>query len=219
MKPFTFHELIHEQGTSAATRDRVLARMDDLSVTYGEFLERALDWGALFLESVGRRPPQVAVLMRNNLEFLYCYGGVAFSGGTLFAINGGLGGDVLSAVIDASRAEILVVDREHRAAADAVRRALPRVERVIEVGGAELSAELERIRSARGNRLELSGPGEDVAADSPFCVVYTSGTTGLPKGVINSHGKLRGIGIVLAGMLRLGPDDVGYISMPLFHSN
>src|SRR5215216_5292443 len=115
MKPFTFHELIHQRAADAATADRVMARMGEAVVTYREYAARSLDWAALFLQSVGARPPQVAVLMKNNLEFLDCYGGVAFAGGTLFAINSGLGGEVLAAVIEVSGAALVVVDREHRA--------------------------------------------------------------------------------------------------------
>src|SRR5262245_52076288 len=220
MQPFTFHDLVLERATNEATRDRTMARMDDQVVSFHEFAQRSLAWAALFAQSGSKsETPQVAVLMRNNLEFLDCYGGVAFSGGTLFGINTGLGGDVLRAVIDASGAEVVVVDREHYAALDAIRPALSRVARVIEVESPGTRAELDRIRTEHGERLDVPASGESVSAESPMCVVYTSGATGLPKGVINSHGKLRGIGIVLAGMLHLVPDDVGYISMPLFHSN
>jgi fatty-acyl-CoA synthase len=50
-------------------------------------------------------------------------------------------------------------------------------------------------------------------------VIYTSGTTGLPKGINNNHFKLLVIGLNVSRQLRLGPDDVGYACMPLFHSN
>ena len=50
-------------------------------------------------------------------------------------------------------------------------------------------------------------------------VIYTSGTTGLPKGINNNHFKFLVIGLTVSRSLELGPDDVGYACMPLFHSN
>jgi fatty-acyl-CoA synthase len=54
---------------------------------------------------------------------------------------------------------------------------------------------------------------------SPVIVIYTSGTSGLPKGVPCTHIKLVGAGFVVQSAVHLNKHDRGYISMPLFHSN
>jgi acyl-CoA synthetase (AMP-forming)/AMP-acid ligase II len=54
---------------------------------------------------------------------------------------------------------------------------------------------------------------------SPVIVIYTSGTSGLPKGVPCTHIKLVGAGFVVQSAVHLNKKDRGYISMPLFHSN
>jgi fatty-acyl-CoA synthase len=48
---------------------------------------------------------------------------------------------------------------------------------------------------------------------------FTSGSTGAPKAVVCSQGRLANAGRSLAAQFRLGPDDVHYICMPLFHGN
>ena len=52
-----------------------------------------------------------------------------------------------------------------------------------------------------------------------FMLIYTSGTGGDPKAVICSHGKVAIAGVTMTERFSLGPDDVCYVSMPLFHSN
>jgi len=54
---------------------------------------------------------------------------------------------------------------------------------------------------------------------SPLIVIYTSGTSGMPKGVPCTHIKLVGAGFVVESAVHLNKHDRGYISMPLFHSN
>ena len=72
-----------------------------------------------------------------------------------------------------------------------------------------------RSRPSRGAPL----PDVEVAPSDVFMLIFTSGTTGAPKAVRMSHGKLCGWGSNLAGRFPLTPDDVCYSAMPLFHSN
>ncbi|MGQ0837490.1 class I adenylate-forming enzyme family protein [Actinokineospora sp.] len=62
-------------------------------------------------------------------------------------------------------------------------------------------------------------PGADPAPTDPLCVLYTSGTTSRPKGVLVSHAAYLHVGDVVAGHLRLRPDDRQLVVLPLFHGN
>jgi fatty-acyl-CoA synthase len=55
--------------------------------------------------------------------------------------------------------------------------------------------------------------------DDLFMLIYTSGTSGEPKAVKCSHGKVGIAGVTMTERFGLGRDDVCYVSMPLFHSN
>ena len=56
-----------------------------------------------------------------------------------------------------------------------------------------------------------------VATDDPAVLLYTSGTTGVPKGAILTHGNLLGCGASLAEALDLGPRESMGTALPLFH--
>jgi fatty-acyl-CoA synthase len=206
--PFTFQELILERALDPEARDRVMARLDDTRVTYGEYARRAARFAHLMLEQ--GEAPQIAVMMQNRLEFLDAYGGAALAGGTLFGINTGLGGEVLRRVIERSGASLVIVDEENRAAVDEI---ASRLEARVLCAGPDLDAELARQPD------EPPPLPAGLGMQTPWMVIYTSGTTGLPKGILNSHAKLRGIGMFVANLAGMTNDDIGYISTPLFHSN
>src|SRR5205085_9681449 len=62
-------------------------------------------------------------------------------------------------------------------------------------------------------------PGLEPDIDTPWALIFTSGTSDAPKAVICSQRRLMVTGTRFSMMLDLTPDDVGYVAMPLFHSN
>jgi fatty-acyl-CoA synthase len=62
-------------------------------------------------------------------------------------------------------------------------------------------------------------PEEEIAGNTQYLLLFTSGTTGAPKACICSQGRLARIGETLGAMYQLGPADVVYEVMPMFHSN
>jgi len=62
-------------------------------------------------------------------------------------------------------------------------------------------------------------PPEQAQLDDLYLLIFTSGTMGSPKAVMCSQGKIATLGLGLVERVGLGPADVSYVSMPLFHSN
>ena len=60
---------------------------------------------------------------------------------------------------------------------------------------------------------------QSVQPDDLFMLIFTSGTSGDPKAVMCSHGKVGIAGVTMTDRFSLGPADICYASMPLFHSN
>jgi fatty-acyl-CoA synthase len=229
--PMTVGAQLEARARESAFAARPAVRHGDRVWTYAEFRDEAVRFAHFLLRRLGpiddRRPGHVAMLLENHPELLALYAGCAYAGTTLFGVNTGLRGDTLAGVLNQSGARLLVVDE----------RLLPEVERVADrlesippenllvlrtqspdpLGQRDL---LECITSEVAKFGEsLDAPEVEVAPDRNLMVIYTSGTTGLPKGINNNHLKLLIIGQTVAKNLELGPDDVGYACMPLFHSN
>ena len=62
-------------------------------------------------------------------------------------------------------------------------------------------------------------PHAEAGLDMPWALIFTSGTSAAPKAVICSQRRILVTGSRMGQMMGLGPDDIGYVSMPLFHSN
>src|SRR5262249_12205475 len=149
------------------------------------------------------------------------------AGLTLFGVNTGLRGDVLTGVLNQSRARLLVVDERFWPEVERVQGALAHIAPenivVLRTGSSAVAdaADLRRCLEREIGPLDrsLDAPAIDITPDRNLMVIYTSGTTGLPKGINNNHSKLCAVGFAVSGTIGLGQDDVGYACMPLFHSN
>jgi fatty-acyl-CoA synthase len=203
----------------------------DRSWSYRRFRDESVRVAHFLLARLGRlapdRPGHVAMLLENHLELLALYGGCGYGGLTLFGVNTGLRGDTLAGVINESRSPILIVDERLWPEVERVRGDLKHVAPedllVLRTAGGAVPPESDlalRLEEEVGPIAEeREPPAVEVAPDTNLMVIYTSGTTGLPKGINNNHAKLCLIGTAIRTRFELGPGDVGYACMPLFHSN
>jgi fatty-acyl-CoA synthase len=227
--PLTLGAQIDARAAHPEVAERTLLLQGDRTWTYKRYRDECVRMAHFLRGRLGAvddaRPAHVAMILENHLELLSLYGGCGYIGATLFGVNTGLRGDTLAGVLEQSRARVLVVDQRF---ADEVERVMPRLKHIepenililrtdpkMTVDGHDLMACVEREIGSR----QLDSPDIDVAMTTPVMVIYTSGTTGLPKGILNNHMKMLAIGMVVSSNLGLGPDDVGYACMPLFHSN
>jgi len=207
---------------------RICAMQGDRRWTYRQFRDESVRNAHLLLRRLGTiddaRPGHVAMLLENHLELLSLYGGCGYAGLTLFGVNTGLRGETLAGVLNQSKARVLVVDQRFahevvRVAKD-LKHVAPENILVLKTDKAAVEGnDLVKALDAEVGTKPLDTPAVDVDGMKPLMIIYTSGTTGLPKGIKNNHFKFLAIGMTVSGLLQIGPDDVGYACMPLFHSN
>ena len=191
--------------------DRVGLRFENESWTYAELIDACAQRAAWLLE---RRPADapfhVGVLLDNVPEFWMLLGAAALSGATLVGINPTRRGADLARDLEHTDCALLVTEAGHLDLLEGAGDAAAGTRCVI--GTPEWDAALAPHKGA-------SLPAVEVGPADVFMLIFTSGTTGAPKAVRISHGKLAGWGMNLAGRFPLTADDVCYSAMPLFHSN
>ncbi|WP_084247889.1 AMP-binding protein, partial [Mycobacterium avium] len=150
----------------------------------------------------------VAFLDKNHPACLEVLIGGASVGAVTTVVNWRVIGDELVHVLADSGARVLVVGAELRPAAEAAARRVPSLERIIEVGD-----EYESLLAAA----EPAPSDAGVDTDETALVIYSSGTTGRPKGVLLSQRALVNHAANLAPAFPFGDGDANLVAMPLFH--
>ena len=167
------------------------------------------------LAALGVQPGErVAVLARNRPEAFEVYG-ASKAGLIVLPLNWRLARDeLLHPLMDGEPAVILVAP-EFVDLIDAMRPQLPFVRFCIRIGPSSAGWIGYEDLLAQSSPAE---PSMQVTASDLLCLMYTSGTTGKPKGAMLTHGGLmRNCRAAADWMLGLRSSDVALAAMPLFH--
>jgi fatty-acyl-CoA synthase len=191
-------------------------RFIDRTITWAELNERVTGLaGALHRRGVGGGD-RVMVLMLNRPEFVETCLAATMLGAIAVPVNFRLSPPELAYLVDDCGAATLVTEPMLAPLADAVGEITSNLSTVIVAESASDTdvAGYEELVAEEGE----PAPPVDVPNDSPALIMYTSGTTGHPKGAVLTHANLAGQ--AMSAIYTTCPDiagDVGFIGVPLFH--
>lgn len=201
------------RARAAEHPDRVCCALDDTTYTFAE-MDAVSDRIAGGLAALGiGKGDRVATLSPNRRELLELFYGVAKSGAAQVPLNAFLKGEFLRYQLSHSGASVLVTDAAGRDAVAPMRDQLPELKTIVmldEAAGDELA--YASLREAEPVAAVEVGP------DDIMSIVYTSGTTGLPKGCLASHGYYCRSGEMLGRGMEIGDGDILFAGLPLFHA-
>ncbi|HET8970736.1 MAG TPA: AMP-binding protein [Candidatus Nanopelagicales bacterium] len=168
------------RGFAAASPTAPAVVDGDRVQTYAELDERSSRLAQALLSSGTARGERVAVLLGNRLEYCEVAAGIAKAGLVMVPLNPRMTAPEVEYVVAHSGARTLLLDD---ALASIAAGPAGELDRVLSLDGEQLGPSYDAALAAAGSR----DPRVVVAETDPFCVAYTSGTTGKPKGVVISH--------------------------------
>jgi long-chain acyl-CoA synthetase len=195
--------------SARAHTDRAALRLGDDTVSYRTLDQDSARMAGLLHDRGVKPGDRVGIMLPNTPEFAIAYFGVLRAGGIVVPMNPLLKSREVAYYLGDSGARLLFACH---AFADEAR-----------TGAQEAEAEAVVVDPDGLDALLAPGPfAEEVIdrhADDTAVILYTSGTTGQPKGAELTHANLtRNCEIVASELLRLTADDVVYGGLPLFHA-
>jgi carnitine-CoA ligase len=202
--------------------DRVCCGLDDDTYSFAEMYDRARRIAA-GVHALGIRPGgRVATLAPNRVEILELFYGLALAGVVQVPINPFLKGSFLAHQLTTSRPRMLLTDHAGHEAVSPILGSLPSLAHVVQLDadGASATATASGVGTLPYSELATvpnDAAEPDLSAGDPMSIVYTSGTTGLPKGCVLTHGYYCRSGQLNGDALELTDDDVLFCALPMFH--
>jgi acyl-CoA synthetase (AMP-forming)/AMP-acid ligase II len=203
----------HERG------DQIAFTFEGDELTYGA-LDRNSNRAANGLIALGVKPgDRVAYMGKNSHIYFEILAGVAKAGAVMSPINWRLAPPEVSYIVNDCQAHVLFIGPEFTELLRQIKPALTHVETII--GSERAEGDIPDYRTWRDG-FDDTDPKIACAADDDAVQLYTSGTTGHPKGAIMTHGSIltsrtEEEEAALQDWQRSDPGDTSLLAMPCFH--
>jgi long-chain acyl-CoA synthetase len=195
-------------------RDAEYLVFGDERLTYGQVLRQVVSTARAFEEKLGvTKGDRVAILAANCSEWIVSFWAAVCLGAIPVAMNGWWAGDEIRFALDDCRPRLLIADEKRLARLSGSDPGVP-----------VISIEHE-FRALREFDPTASLPTVPIDEDDPACILYTSGTTGRPKGVVHTHRNIVALSTLqlFHGARLAGPapkkttQRCALVTNPLFH--
>ena len=224
--------LLTRNAQDVSRRTRPALRFGPRVWTHGELLAEARRFADLYRARLQPdRPPHVAVLLDNTPDYVFALCGAGLSGVAVVGLNHTRAAEHLTADIAHTDVQLVITEPRHQALLEQALRGSEPPGGVLVSGrfrddadppgitGDRLEQALEEAHGHGAGDSSAALDGAQCDADVLWALLFTSGTSAAPKAVRCTQRRLLTTGQRMATMLDVGPDDVGYAAMPLFHAN
>jgi len=207
--------------------DKIFLVCQQRRYSYLEMDARANQYARVFAQRGLKAGDVCALMMENRADFFFCWFGLSKLGAVAAFINHHARGRALAHALYSTGAKALVAGEEclHALADSPELKDWPCWLVLDEDSPNPASAELrqhadagfqQQVRQAGTDRLERDARSHLRAADT-LLLIFTSGTTGLPKAARYSHLRWMVAGDVMSACMQVTPEDVFYCCLPLYH--
>ncbi|MFD3450087.1 ATP-dependent acyl-CoA ligase [Microbacteriaceae bacterium 4G12] len=198
---------------------KVYLQFEEQRITYGELSNRIGKAAAGLYELGVRQHDKVCIMLHNSPEYLDVWFALSFLGAVAVPLNVHLKGEGLQYIINHSDCKLLIADDDFLSNILPCLSSIQRDITLVVHGNQEGNHERVQLQEVLNNNIMYT-PTDTISPTSINSILYTSGTTGLPKGVMLSHtGYIHSAQAFADDMIRARPDDVLFTMLPLFHIN
>lgn len=190
------------------TPDRVAVDFEDSSITYAELNGRSNRAASVLSEFGVGRGDRVAVLSDNRPEYLAVFFACAKLGAIIAPVSWRLSEAEMAWQVSDSEPKILISAPQWSAQGERI------------FGGPQLVFGDAERRGSYDEALASSAPEEtkgENSLDGPLMILYTSGTTGRPKGAVLTHGNFFWANLNMLVNADISHDEVSLMFLPMFH--
>ena len=199
----TLSNLISERA--GKTPGKICIKYENRKISCLE-LNSMVDSAAGGLREIGvKNKDRVAILMENSPEYIISYFAIIRAGGIVVPVNTFLTTDEIAYIISDSDCKVLICGNEFRSHMERIKRGRPRL----------MAVSFDEILQQEAEPCTCEDENRD---DEVAVLLYTSGTTGFPKGAMLTHGNLISNAKACHNVIPLSGKDRILLFLPLFHS-
>ena len=198
---------------------------EDRVISYRQLNNIANAVASFFFGLGVKKGDPVCIMLPNCLEYIYTWMGLSKLGAVKVPINVAHNGELLAYFINQCGASIIITEDTSAAKLNIIRNKVPNLSTVItcNIGNREPCESYKGFKVYAFSDLYDGDPNFTVSYPiyeyDPFCILYTSGTTGVSKGVVLPNNYAVFNGETIAYIAELTKNDIVYCCLPLFHGH
>lgn len=214
----TVPETLARTAQKYPEREAIVYPRKDIRWTYEEFDTRVTEFANALSDLGIEKGDRVSLFMHNSAEFAVAIYAISRAGAVINPINYRLAESELSYILEDSETNVLLYEHEIRDTVEKAMEANSPVDRLIYID--DDRHEIPNIADGFHTLMDgatVSPLDRDISSEDPFILVYTSGTTGRPKGVVHTHEDATYHNLLYNGQKALDYRVIGIGVMPMYH--
>ncbi len=187
-------------------------------LTFAQFGKRTRAIGSALLALGLKKGDRAAILGHNSIENAEAYFSIPNAGLVLVMLNFRLAAPEILTILKDAAPAVLLVSEHYMAPIQRIETELEFIKHFVFIGPADKTPEGWHHYKTLASEYAGTSPGVTVTEDDLAALMYTSGTTGAPKGCMATHRNFYHAGRSMTLELKMDRDDMGIIASPLFHA-